>query len=190
MKRTSIRIVVSLALALLLGHVALTWEFIPGLLPFGSFSGGPFDIVNNANLNVHFVVPVLNKAGRGLPFSYAERYDSTIWQVHSSAWTPVTNWGWLNGAFEPTLGFVFNSQQQGSCTSGGQVYYYNVYAYWQYQQPANPGTLTDTNGNQITATVPASSVLTDTLGTTAITASGQGTPSSPITFQYTNAAGT
>src|SRR5947199_1386782 len=28
------------------------------------------------------------------------------------------------------------------------------------------------------------------LGTTAITAQGQGTPSSPVTFQYTNAAGT
>jgi hypothetical protein len=43
-----------------------------GLPPFGTFSGGPFDTVNNANLNVHFEIPVVNKAGRGLPsHSYA-----------------------------------------------------------------------------------------------------------------------
>jgi hypothetical protein len=32
-----------------------------GLVPFGSFSGGPFDIVNNGNLNVHFEIPIVNK---------------------------------------------------------------------------------------------------------------------------------
>src|SRR5207249_256536 len=53
----------------------------------------------------------------------------------------------------------------------------------------NPTTLTDTNGNQISGTVPSNRIITDTLGTTAITAQGQGTPSSPVTFQYTNAAG-
>jgi len=256
MNHTSIRIVVALALVLLVAHVALTWEFIPGLPPFGSFSGGPFDIVNNSNLNVHFEIPILNKAGRGLGFNYPYRYESTVWQPHSSAWTPVTYWGWPNGAFEPSLGFVYYSITQGSCNSGGTNYYYNIYSYWHYKQPSSPGyispfsftlsdasigtpctgappysatetatdgsgvtisataqpsatiflrsgstlnpplywggapgTLTDTNGNQITATAPSSSILTDTLGTTAITANGSGTPSSPITVQYTSAAG-
>src|SRR5205807_53277 len=153
---------------------------------------------------------------------------------------------------------VYYSITQGSCNSGGTNYYYNIYSYWHYKQPSNPGyiipsfsftlsdasvgtpctgappysatetatdgsgvtisataqpsatiyfpsgntlnpplysafapgTLTDTNGNQITATVPSASIITDTLGTTAITAIGSGTPSSPITVQYTNAAGT
>src|SRR5205823_415578 len=257
MKRISTRIAVSLILTLLLAHAAFTWVPTPGLIPFGSFSGGPFDIVNNQNLNVHFEIPVLSKAGRGLAFNYPIRYDTTVWRVNNSTWTPAAAWGWPNGAFEPTLGYVWFSTVASTCTSGGQNYNYTTYQLWNYTQPSdrgfntpfsftisdasvrtpctgqppysatetatdgsgvtisataqpsatiyfrdgstlnpslnwggNPGTLTDSNGNQITATVPASSVLTDTLGTTAITAAGQGTPSSPITLQYTNAAGT
>ena len=38
-----------------------------GTPPFGSFGGGPFDTVNLGNLNVHFGIPVVNKAGRGMP---------------------------------------------------------------------------------------------------------------------------
>jgi RHS repeat-associated protein len=257
MNRTSIRIALSFALVLLVGHIALSWEFIPGLPPFGSFSGGPFDIVNNSNLNVHFEIPVLNKAGRDLPFNYPDRYESTVWHVDGSAWSPKTGWGWPNGAFDPSLGYVYYSTTQGSCSSGGTNYTYHIYSYWHYKQPSNPdfitpfsftlsdasigtpctgappysatqtatdgsgvtisatahpsatiyfrsgntlnpslvwggdpSTLTDTNGNQITATVPSNKILTDTLGTTAITASGSGTPSSPVTIQYTNATGT
>src|SRR5207253_5399298 len=78
MKSAFVRIVVSLALTLLLAHAALSWQVSYGLQPFGSFSGGPFDIVNNQDLNVHFAIPVLNKAGRGLPFNYSDGYDSTI----------------------------------------------------------------------------------------------------------------
>lgn len=64
-----------------------------GLPPFGSFSGGPFDTVNNGNLNVHFEIPIINKAGRGLPFTYTLTYDSSVWYPYG-AWTPVNNWGW------------------------------------------------------------------------------------------------
>ena len=257
MKRISTRIAISIVLTLLLAHAAFTWVPTPGLIPFGSFSGGPFDIVNNQSLNVHFEIPVLSKAGRGLTFNYPIRYDTTIWRVNNSTWTPATAWGWPNGAFEPTLGYVWFSSVASTCTSGGTNYNYTTYEFWNYTHPSdagyntpfsftisdastktpctgqppytatetatdgsgvtinataqpsatiyfrngntlnpplnwagNPGTLTDTNGNQITATVPSSSVLTDTLGTTAITAAGQGTPASPITLQYTNAAGT
>jgi len=51
----------------------------PGTPPFGSFGGGPFDIVNLGNLNVHFSIPVLHKAGRGVPFTFDLSYDSSIW---------------------------------------------------------------------------------------------------------------
>src|SRR5436853_6453042 len=71
MKSAFVPIVVSLALTLLLAHAALSWQVSYGLQPFGSFSGGPFDIVNNQDLNVHFAIPVLNKAGRGLPSTIA-----------------------------------------------------------------------------------------------------------------------
>ncbi len=257
MKSAFVRIAVSLALTLLLAHAALSWQVSYGLQPFGSFSGGPFDIVNNQDLNVHFAIPVLNKAGRGLPFNYSDGYDSTIWSIQNSAWTPANQWGWPVGGFAPSFGYVYYDVTQGSCISGGQTYYYNIYSYWNFAQPSNPGyitpfsftlsdasvgtpctgappysatatatdgsgvtisataqpsatiyypsgntlspslywggnptTLTDTNGNQISGTVPSNRIITDTLGTTAITAQGQGTPSSPVTFQYTNAAGT
>jgi len=65
-----------------------------GTPPFGSFSGGPFDTVNNADLNVHFAVPIVNKAGGGLPFYYMLTYDSSIWYPSNGVWTPAANWGW------------------------------------------------------------------------------------------------
>src|SRR3989441_4327896 len=46
---------------------------------------------------------------------------------------------------------------------------------------------TDTNGNQISVSASSgTSTFTDPLGTTALTASGAGTPSSPTTFTWTN----
>ena len=59
------------ACCLFLFDAAATSQPVTGLPPFGSFSGGPFDTVNNANLNVHFEVPVFSRAGRGLSFSYS-----------------------------------------------------------------------------------------------------------------------
>src|SRR6266480_2338508 len=224
---------------------------------FGSFIDIPLDIVYDQDLKVHFEIPVLCKAGLRLPLSYSDRYDSTIRSIQNSAWTPANQWGWPVGGFAPSFGYVYYDVTQGSCTSGGQTYYYNIYSYWNFAQPSSPGyitpfsftlsdasvgtpctgappysatatatdgsgvtisataqpsatiyypsgntlspslywggnptTLTDTNGNQISGTVPSNRIITDTLGTTAITAQGQGTPSSPVTFQYTNAAGT
>jgi hypothetical protein len=57
--------------------------------------------------------------------------------------------------------------------------------------PTNPvsgvGTYTDTNGNQISAS--SSGVFTDTLGTTALTVTGAGTPASPVLYTYTDPTG-
>src|SRR5881394_4097098 len=194
MNRISIRIVVALALVLLVTHTALTWEVIPGLPPFGSFSGGPFDIVNNSNLNVHFVIPILSKAGRGLAFDYPDRYDSTIWQPLSSAWVPVTHWGWPNGPFEPSLGFVYYSITQGSCNSGGTNYYYNIYSYWHYKQPSNPGYITPSFsfilsdasvGTPCTGAPPYSATETATDGS-GVTISATAQPSATIYFPSGN----
>ena len=59
-------------------------QIATGTPPFGSFGGGPFDTVNLGNLNVHFAIPVLHKAGRGVPFTYDLSYDSSIWTQGSS----------------------------------------------------------------------------------------------------------
>jgi len=47
-----------------------------GTPPFGSFSGGP-DVINNANLNAHWAVPIFHKPGRGINFSYDLVYESS-----------------------------------------------------------------------------------------------------------------
>jgi hypothetical protein len=80
-----------------------------GTPPFGSFSGGSFDTVNNANLNDHFSIPVVGKAGRGLQFHYALNYNNSVWKPVTSNgftnWEPVTNWGW-NNFTQSVVGFV------------------------------------------------------------------------------------
>jgi hypothetical protein len=64
---------------------------------FGSFAGGP-DVVDLSNLNVQLAVPIVNKAGRGTPFSYTLTFDTSVWYPAgvsgSQVWTPVVNWGW------------------------------------------------------------------------------------------------
>lgn len=64
-------------------------QVVTGYPPFGSFASNGFDSVDNANLNVHFAIPVVNKAGRGLPFYYVLNYDSSIWQRLGSNWSPL-----------------------------------------------------------------------------------------------------
>lgn len=56
-----------------------------------------------------------------------------------------------------------------------------------YNSYTGADTTTDTNGNQITTS--NSGVITDTLGTTALTIAGSGTPTSPITLTYTAPTG-
>jgi len=83
---------------LILGTGIASGQVATGAPPFGSFGGGPFDTVNLGNLNVHFSVPILYKAGRGMPFSYTLAYDSSVWSPVSVSgqlvWQPAFNWGW------------------------------------------------------------------------------------------------
>ncbi len=87
-----------LAAIIILGTGIASGQLATGTPPFGSFGGGPFDTVNLGNLNVHFAVPVLNKAGRGTSFSYNLSYDSSVWTPvvsnGTTSWQPVNNWGW------------------------------------------------------------------------------------------------
>jgi RHS repeat-associated protein len=106
-----------------------------GVPPFSSFGGGPFDTVNLGNLNVHFVIPVLNKAGRGMPFSYNLSYDSSVWTPGTSngveQWQPASLWGWTN-TYEAVLGYVLQTvgSGSGSCLSEAQKHVTYTYQYW------------------------------------------------------------
>src|SRR3989441_425046 len=133
---TRIRWRLALLLGLLVPALAARGQVTTGTPPFGSFSGGPFDTVNNANLNVHLSVPVITKAGRGLPFTYTLSYDSSLWYpvgaVGSQTWTPVANWGW-RGVTEVVTGYVTYNSRQGSCFDKfGQQHFYTNYSNWVY----------------------------------------------------------
>jgi hypothetical protein len=119
-----------------------TSQTATGTPPFGSFGGGPFDTVNLANLNVHFAIPVLHKAGRGIPFNYDLTYDSSVWYPSSCSggtpcWLPVPNWGW-RGTTEVTTGYVSYQDTVttvGSCEKDSYAYFYHdplgvSHAFW------------------------------------------------------------
>lgn len=85
--------------------VAALSQVQTGFPPFSSSQGGIFDTVDLANLNVHFAIPIFSRAGRGVPFTYAMQYDSSIYFPSSGrnpGWTtcPVNSpktkceWGW------------------------------------------------------------------------------------------------
>ncbi len=74
------------------GSTIASGQVAGGTPGFGSYGGGPFDIVNLANLNVHLPITVFSKAGRGMPFNYTLGYDSSIWYPVGSS----GNQSWRN----------------------------------------------------------------------------------------------
>ncbi len=148
---------ISLVMALLVSAGASA-QVATGTPPFGSFSGGPFDTVNQANLNVHFGIPILSKAGRGLPFHYVMDYESSFWVVSGSKWQPTNagNWGWraqseaLTGTVPvyATLGYCFFTDP-----NSGQRYKnpYPTKTYTGYSDPGgtfHPARIVTTDGSQ------------------------------------------
>lgn len=112
-----------------------------GTPAFGSYGGGPFDTVDLGNANVHFSVPVLHKAGRGMPFAYDLVYDSSIWTAVGSQWQPAFNWGWIAQS-AVKVGYATYVHRMVSCglsPSGGSgpllSTYYDVWNHYVYHDP-------------------------------------------------------
>src|ERR1051325_4376250 len=121
-----------LLLLVLLIPYSASAQAVTGTPPFGSFGGGP-DVVNLANLNVHWALPVLHKPGRGLNFNYDLSYDTYTWYPNGATWQPVANWGW--GALTTGgVSYFVVGQSHSSCTDpsnpGQQLY--DVYHFTQY----------------------------------------------------------
>jgi len=102
---------------------------------FSSMGGGPFDWVNFGNLNVHFAIPVLHKAGRGVPFTYDLAYDSSVWTPVTSSgvtqWQPVSNWGWT-AQTAATSGYVtaaYSTSKTGTPTCNSTIETWSNYLY-------------------------------------------------------------
>jgi len=137
-----VRLAFLFAVALLLSQPASA-QVATGFPPFASFGGGPFDVVNNANLNVHFAIPVVEKAGRGLRFDYLLSYDSSVWTPTGSSgaqtWTPAGQqassiagtWGW-RGFYEAYAGYNTYTSTNRFCVIGGTYYYWTVYSNFTY----------------------------------------------------------
>jgi RHS repeat-associated protein len=104
------------------------------LPPFSSWGGGPFDLVNLGNLDVHFTIPVLHKAGRGIPFTYDISYDGLVWSPVTSSgvtqWQPATAFGWSNISNAGGGGYISYSVT----TSGGSCPINPPYKYGTYTQ--------------------------------------------------------
>ncbi len=128
-----------------------------GTPPFTSFGGGP-DVVNLADNNVQLTIPIVNKAGRGLPFGYALTYGSSIWYPGASGssvvWTPVTAgssydyWGWQG--LEPQ-GAPFIRYQPSELTGGrcfDRIGFYEPYTEWDYAYLRPNFQYVDPNGTQ------------------------------------------
>jgi RHS repeat-associated protein len=108
-----------------------------GTPPFGSFGGGP-DVINLANLNAHWNIPVINKPGRGgMNFTYNLSYDSSVWSPTSSSgtysWTPGYDWGWTAQTAIQT-GYVSYSMNEYMCDVQGppwpQYYIFDSFVYY------------------------------------------------------------
>ncbi len=101
-----------------------------GIYPYGTFDNQGFDTINVGNLDVHFVLPVLNKAGRGVPFQYSLSYDSSIWYFASvngaGKWQPVGGFGW-NALTAAVVGYVSANAQQGATCSSETIWSNFVY---------------------------------------------------------------
>ena len=235
-------------------------QTVTGVPPFSSFTPSSFDSINNANLNTTFSIPIVNKAGQGIPFNFALTYNSAIWAPVSSTWTLPTAsiFGWSNNSLANT-GNVTYQTSVGSCFEGNW-YFWQVWSNFVYTDAvgtphpfnitisawpltyypcgsgappasgsgvatdgsgftlsvqgttssynavnltslvsrsgltigagigstAGTNTVKDLYGNTISA---SGGTYTDTLGTTALTETGSGTPSSPNIYTYTGGDG-
>ncbi|HTC92890.1 MAG TPA: RHS repeat-associated core domain-containing protein [Terriglobales bacterium] len=113
--------------------LSLQAQVATGTPPLGSFAGGP-DVIDLANLNVHWDFPIIAKAGRGLPFHYSLGFDNSVWQVVDDgngnlSWHPMNNvFGWTRQT-EAIAGYMTYDQ----LLNLGCGY---TYQNWVYHDPA------------------------------------------------------
>jgi RHS repeat-associated protein len=163
-----------------------------GTPAFSSIGGGPSDAINLGNLNAHLVIPVLHKAGRGVPFIYDLVYDSSIWTPVVSGgvkqWQPNSNWGWSTDA-APLVGYVTVSETtstsgSGSCTM--TTYTYSNYVYHDKLGATHPFSGTSYERFQPCSHPP---FLTSNLVSTATDGSGYSISAFETTYTVTSPSG-
>jgi RHS repeat-associated protein len=98
---------------------------------FGSFGGGP-DIINLANLNVQYRIPVIHKPGRGPALNIDLSYNGSVWSPFTSSgtngWTPVSNWGL---AVAGPTGYVTYTERDTVCNGNTHIFL-AIFSNWIY----------------------------------------------------------
>jgi RHS repeat-associated protein len=120
-----------------------------GLYAFGAFDNPGFDTIDRGSLTVHFSIPIVNKPGRGMNFTYALNYDGVIWVPATSsgttAWTPVNgNWGFSGQLGENLFGFLTLTDNVDSC----RFYSTDLRRYITYYGEVSTYSYTDPLGRQ------------------------------------------
>lgn len=94
-----------------------------GLYPYGSFDNVGFDTIDRGSLNVHFAIPVVTKAGRGVGFSYQLVYDGLVWSPADASgvatWTPSPGFGLHGELNDGLVGYISYFQRTVKCYPPG-----------------------------------------------------------------------
>ena len=109
-----------------------------GTPPFSSIAGGSFESIDLGNLNIHISIPIISRAGRGLPLNYSWNYDSSIWYPAGTAWTPVTNWGWRSET-EAAVGYISYKAITIKCYDSQGFYWGTKYSNFFYNDSSGTG---------------------------------------------------
>ena len=116
-----------------------------GTPPFGSYAGGP-DVINLANLNAHWTIPVLHKPGRGTNFVYDLNYDSSVYfpvsEGSSKTWIFSPGWSYetvgVSGTVSYSSSYTTTYQSCGPDQSQLQITTW-TYSNWVYTDPKGVG---------------------------------------------------
>jgi RHS repeat-associated protein len=169
-----LRKVLSVMALAMCGHF-MFGQVATGTYPFGTFDNKGFDTINVGNLNVHLSIPVVNRAGRGLPFWYNLSYDASVWYPStvsgSQTWTPVQAFGW-RGDTEILTGYISYNQTQGTntCTGSSGRFPYVITTNVVYHDPF--GVAHAFGGYQKITFCDSGDVVVNTLSSTARDGSG------------------
>jgi YD repeat-containing protein len=128
-------LIISLALTATSSRAQVTL----GTPPFQTFARGPIDEVNMATNNAHITIPILHKAGRGLPVDVVLTYDTEVWNGNGSWSATYAPYKWFGWYLQP-IGFAAGSGGYTCLQYNGQGQVVGVAAYEKYTAYDSSGT--------------------------------------------------
>jgi RHS repeat-associated protein len=175
---TIVRFILVLVLVCVSLQSALS-QSTTGVPPFATFIKGNVDAINVAGLDNHVTIPIISKAGRGLPFGLAMNYDSNVWSAGRS-WAPAQNWGWSPINTSTLAGFVVVTVES-TCEGPNEFAESLLFMYADPSGTAHPFSGILTSGSGCGANNAAQTITTSDGSGYTMTVQGSTNPSSPFT---------